>query len=242
MVRAKWRVWRWLVVFVRRIREAGVETDARGDARRVFDLMASWDGQYAADAQAPVAFELFRFYFTRAFYGEMLAQTDLAAFASVGRIKDILVEDIARQQAGALAPFLRRSLEQAAEKLHDFPTWGDMHRLEMLHPLGFLPLIGRRFRFADYPIGGSSDSLMKTAHGSTDERHRASYGANARHISDLTDIDNNWFVLLGGQDGWLNSSTFLDQVPLWREGRHLQIPLRPETVRAQFRYRTELVP
>ena len=81
---------------------------------------------------------------------------------------------------------------------------------------------------------------MKTAHASTDLRHRASYGANARHVSDLSDLDRNWFVLLGGQDGWLNSSTFLDQVPLWLEGRYLEMPLRLETVRAQFRYVTDL--
>jgi penicillin amidase len=117
-----------------------------------------------------------------------------------------------------------------------------MHRLMLRHPLAFLPLIGGRYRFADYPIGGSTDSLMKTAHGATDERHRASYGANARHISDLGDLDSNYFVILGGQDGWLNSATFLDQVPLWLEGRYITMPLRLETVQATFPRRTELKP
>jgi penicillin G amidase len=76
----------------------------------------------------------------------------------------------------------------------------------------------------------------------TDRRHRAGYGSNARHISDLSDMDRNWFVLLGGQDGWLNSSTFLDQVPLWLEGEYVEMPLRLETVRARFRHVTELGP
>lgn len=227
-------------VLVRKMRDVGTTGEADSKARRMFDLMAAWDGQYQADAQAPVAFELFRFQFTRNFYEAIFGETDWAAFANVGRIKDMLIEDIERADARTLTPMLRRSLEQAAEKLDAFPTWGDMHRLELRHPLAFLPVVGQRFQFADYPIGGSSDSLMKTAHASTDLRHRASYGANARHVSDLSDLDRNWFVLLGGQDGWLNSSTFLDQVPLWLEGRYLEMPLRLETVRAQFRYVTDL--
>ena len=49
-----------------------------------------------------------------------------------------------------------------------------------------------------------------------------------------------WFVLLGGQDGWFNSSTFLDQVKLWREGKYVRMPLTPEAVRKEFRRVMEL--
>jgi penicillin amidase len=227
---------------VQTLRDSGVLQTAPPDARRVYELMAGWDGQYAADSQAPVAFELFRFHFTRHFYQSVFGDTDWSAFAGVGGIKTLLIEDIRSRPPQAMAPLLRRSLDAAAERLDRFPTWGDMHRLQLRHPLAFLPVVGDRYVFADHPVGGSTDSLMKTAHGSTDERHRASYGANARHISDLADADANWFVLLGGQDGWLNSATFLDQVPLWLEGRYVQMPLRPETVRRQFTRMTELKP
>jgi penicillin amidase len=64
----------------------------------------------------------------------------------------------------------------------------------------------------------------------------------ARHISDLSDPDRNHFVLLGGQDGWLGSTTFLDQVPLWQHGQYVTLPLRAETARATFPHHTELMP
>jgi penicillin amidase len=48
--------------------------------------------------------------------------------------------------------------------------------------------------------------------------------------------------LLGGQDGWFGSSTFADQVPLWREGRYIALPLTAETVRNSFAQRTILTP
>ena len=99
---------------------------------------------------------------------------------------------------------------------------------------GLAPLIGGRYRYQDMAIGGSTDSLLKTAHGSTAERHFVRYGSNARHISDLSEADANWFVLLGGQDGWLNSANFADQVALWQSGDYVQVPLRLESVRRRF--------
>ena len=83
---------------------------------------------------------------------------------------------------------------------------------------------------------------MKTAHATTNERHATRFGANARHISDMSDLDSNYFVLLGGQDGWLNSSTFMDQVPLWRSGDYIQLPMRLESVRARAVHSTMLLP
>ena len=48
------------------------------------------------------------------------------------------------------------------------------------------------------------------------------------------DPDGNYFVLLGGQDGWINSANFADQVELWRFGRFVQVPLTREAVVEAF--------
>ena len=95
---------------------------------------------------------------------------------------------------------------------------------------GNLPVIGGRLRFDEVPVPGSRETLWKSAHDLVDGRHDADYGAQSRHISDMADLDANWFVLLGGNDGWLGSTTFLDQVPLFLEGEMIRLPLRPETV------------
>ena len=58
----------------------------------------------------------------------------------------------------------------------------------------------------------------------------------------MADPDENHFVLLGGQDGWFGSTTFLDQVSLWREGRYIRLPLRPEAVRAAFPHVVQMMP
>ncbi len=221
-------------LFLERITSLGVAAGADADERRLLDTLAAWDGYYRASSPGPVAFELFRAAFTQRFYAARFGEADWSAFAGLAKSKTLLSEDIGAAPATELASCLAAALTDAAARASAFADWGAMHRLRLGHPLSLLPVVGRRFRFADVPAGGSSDSLMKTAHATTMERHATRYGANARHISDLADADANYFVLLGGQDGWINSANFLDQLPLWLNGRYIQVPLRLASVRARF--------
>ena len=135
-----------------------------------------------------------------------------------------------------------RALFDAAETAGAFATWGDMHRLVLGHFFRRLPMIGDRYRFQEHPISGSAETINKTAHPLKAGRSETFYGACARHISDFSDSDENYFVLLGGQDGRLNSDAALDQVPLWLEGKSIRVPLRLESVRTAFRHHQDLQP
>ncbi len=229
-------------LFLDGLAASGLAGPTERGRKEAVEVLRDWDGRYQADSRAPVAFEAFRKAFSSRFYEVTYGAQDWAAFASVGRIKSLMLEDIGRAEPARLEPALAAGLEAAAEALDEYADWGEMHRLSLSHPLGFLPLVGRRYRFVDHPIGGTTDTLMKTAHGLTDTRHSVRYGSTARHISDLSDPDANYFVLLGGQDGWINSSTFADQLPLWLDGAYIRMPLRMETVRARFPRRMELTP
>jgi penicillin G amidase len=117
-----------------------------------------------------------------------------------------------------------------------------VHRLRAAHWLVNLPLLGRAFVLGDWPVGGSRETVMKTGHGLVTGRHEVSFGAMARQVSDLADPDANWFTLFGGQDGWLGSAAFADQLPLWRGRQGIRLPLRPATVAAEFPHVTVLRP
>jgi penicillin amidase len=83
---------------------------------------------------------------------------------------------------------------------------------------------------------------MKTAHGPVRGRHNTLFGSDARYVFDLSDPDENHFVLLGGQDGWIGSTTFLDQLPLWQSGGYIQVPLRLEAARSNAAISVQLMP
>ena len=181
-----------------------------------------------------MTFEQFRHGFTARFYVLLYGEDDGQAFASVDRRTALLDEEIAAAGEKTLRAALTAGLNAAVDGLESFANWGEMHRLSLAHPLSYVPLIGGRYEFAEAGVGGSSATLMKTAHDPTAERHTVNYGSNARHISDMTDPDGNYFVLLGGQDGWFNSTTILDQWELWRRGDYVRVPLTLDAVRASF--------
>jgi penicillin amidase len=229
-------------LYLAAIKRTKADAKASRRQRRVLELMAGWDGQYDAADQAPVAFELFHHRFQESYYVQRYGEEAANTMFTIAAMPRLLAEDIPKIPDAELGPLLAEALADAGKKLRRFKNWGEMHRLALSHPLAFAPVIGGKYRFGDLPAGGSTESLMKTAHGSTDQRHFTRYGQQARFVTDLADPDANFFVLLGGQDGFLGSSTSLDQLRLWQDGAYIQMPLSPAGVRARFPRRLDLAP
>ncbi len=221
-------------LFVARLDALGMTAAADARGAEAIGRLRGWDGHYRRDSVGAVAFERFRAGFVTRFYTLRYGEAHGGSFASMRRGTALIEEDIAAADEDTLRDALAAGLRVAAEGLDEFAGWGDMHRLRLAHPLSRLPLIGGRYRFAEAGVGGSSETVMKTAHDTTADRHTATYGSNARHVSDMSDPDANWFVLLGGQDGRFNSSTALDQWDLWRRGAYVRVPLTLPEVRGTF--------
>ncbi len=117
---------------------------------------------------------------------------------------------------------------------NDKRVWGHMHRLELKHLLGHLPWLGRLFTLPGFAASGSRETVMKNSHGLVGERKATAYGSQARHISDMSGPDYNYFLILGGQDGLLGSQQFADQIGLWRRSEYIRMPLTPALIEREF--------
>jgi penicillin amidase len=200
-------------------------------------VLREWDGNYSQDSRAALALETIVARLARDLVPANLREALEAAWAS----RVLLWRAIHTAPDSARRESLNAGAREAAQNIRT-ADWGTRHRLVLQHPLGNLPVAGHRYRLFDLPVAGSSETILKTAHGLTAGRHRASYGSVSRHVSDLGRPDENWFALLGGQDGWIGSTTFADQVTIWLRGEYAQIPLRVETVRQSFPHRVVLRP
>jgi penicillin amidase len=215
-------------------------------APRLRAALAGWQGDYAADSRAPVAFEMLLRHLVPALVPE--SRRDATGNPRGAETQWNFLTTFLLRDLDALPPARREAVlrQVAAAAQADFDrtgTWGDLHRLRAAHWLVNLPVVGGRFVYADYPTGGSRETPMKTSHGLVGDAPRAAtFGSMARHVSDMADPDANWFTLWGGQDGWLGSAAFMDQVPLWREGRSIRVPLRAETVARDFPRVTRIEP
>ena len=209
---------------------------------RFLKRLGRWSGNYGADVAGAVAFEMLLYHLVPRLYGGKKAADLPDLLGQWSYLSTYLMSDLAALAETERHQLLREAAKRASRAARRYKYWGDMHRLRVGHTLARLPLIGRLFMVADLPVGGSRQTPMKMAHGFVNRRHAASFGQMARHISDLADLDANWFVILGGNDGWLGSENYADQIDLWREGRYVHMPLRIETVRAEFPVEMRLTP
>jgi len=209
------------------------EADNLGVFHPLRAVLRGWDGRYGSADRAPVAFETLLYHVAQRLYapnGGSVSSVD-GRWAS---LQAFLLRDLAARPRQRRLELLQAAVDAAGEDAAPFARWGDMHRMRVQHLLGNIPALGRFFRVDELPSPGSRETLMKRSHDLVNGRHRATFGAQSRHISDMADPDANWFVLFGGQDGWLGAANYADQVPLWREGRYIRLPLSTEAVREAF--------
>lgn len=205
-------------------------------------IIRDWDGDYEVDSAGALAFEALVAALTPGIYAALAEEDVLEVVRRWSWFRVKLAADIRRLGPEKIGELWPAALEKANETIAEFGTWGQMHRLQLRHPLANAPVIGGRYVFGDVPGGGSSETVMKSAHNTTNERHPAFYGSQARQISDMADLDSNHFVILGGQDGWLNAEAFTDQLALWQRGEYIRMPLTRSAVEAEFPIVTVLEP
>ncbi|GJL89660.1 MAG: penicillin acylase [Minwuia thermotolerans] len=225
------------------LRDAIVEVAlAAGMADRLPARMVAWDGQYTVDSEGALLFEAMQATLAPTVYDALDEADVFDVVSGWSWFRYKLAADIRRLSAEQIRDIMPAALNAAAKADTEFGEWGQMHRLHLRHVLANAPVLGGRYVFADVPTGGSNETVMKSAHNPTTERHPARYGSQARQINDMADPDANWFVLLGGQDGWMNAEAFTDQLPLWQRGEYIRIPLTRPAVEAEFGRVTILQP
>lgn len=202
--------------------------------------LSAWDGFYKVDSTGAVAFEHYLAAVVPRLYRDKVTKEMPKAYENWEYLSGYLLEDI--QAFADRDLLLSNSMYQAQRTRVKFDTWGEMHKLRAGHWLAAAPIVGNLFKEEEWAAPGSRDTVLKRAHGLEDSKHYAFYGAQSRHISDMADLDSNYFVLFGGSDGWIGSDNYADQASMMVEGKMIQVPLRLESVQQQSVYSTQLLP
>jgi penicillin amidase len=200
--------------------------------------LQAWNGAYDAHSSGALAYELLIGHCLIALFPE----TTAAPFNAVWGTRLLLLAEMENLPAAAVQAALHQAAAAAARGWRRWKHWGALHRYRPSHYFANIPLLGRRFRGEAFPAPGGDDTLHKSAHGLRIKPHYVTFGACARFVSDLADPDANRFVLLGGQDGWLGSENFDDQIALWRTGRYITLPMREQTLLTLYPHETVLLP
>lgn len=220
--------------FYRMLQEAGGQGE-------FFSRLAAWDGDYASTSEGAVAFEILLFHVVLALYLDGRREAT-SFFTQWGFLSKHLISDLEALPKAKRDKMLKKALALAEKKARRYRNWGEMHYLDIAHMFSLIPVLGRRFRLQRLATGGSRETPMKTSHRLGAGPLGTDYGSQARQLCDLSHPDENYFVLLGGQDGFWGSDRFADQIPLWRQGQSIRMPLLDATVEKEFSRQMRLMP
>lgn len=205
------------------LRAASAIAAASTRTMQIIQALEAWDGHYEPHSTGAMAYQLVLDRLVHVAYRDHYADRIIRHLKRGPHIHEFIREDIEAERIAA--SHVDRAAQRAQRRWQPGLTWGDRHRVGLTHPIGRVPLLGRRFHFGHVPTGGTSTTIHKSNHAVTHRPHTVRFGACARHVFDMADPDENHIVLLGGQDGWINSDTMLDQVDLWQRGDYIQVPL-----------------
>jgi penicillin G amidase len=197
--------------------------------------LLNWDGFYREDSRGALAFELLLGEVVSKLYHRRDRKFS-STKAQWSYVTEYLLNDLQAFEPSLRTSIMREAMARAQKKFVRHQTWGAIHHTRIGYLLSAIPLLGKNFEVARFPSPGSRETAYKSAHGFEHGPHFVKYGSQARYIFDMGGPDDNYVVLLGGQDGLLGSVNFDDQIPLWRSGKYIQLPLSVKDTDENFKW------
>ncbi len=237
----------------------------RGTSVTAYRLLASWNGDVAADSPAAAVFETWLVEMerrvaqakapnaTEAALGRGHAPPALAAFSlfgfrRAGHLVRLLRErpegwfvDWDEEIAAALAAAERTLRAMFGNETAGW-AWGRVRPLTLRHPAGQQAPMHLVFDIGPMPWGGDYSTVSQAGAPPLDVYGNPSAIASVRAAMDVGEWDNSRFSLPGGQSGNPLSPHYGDQVGPWSRGEGLPMPWTKEATSRAIRHRLFLVP
>jgi penicillin amidase len=213
-----------------------------GDAARAYALLAAWDGTMSGRG-APVLFAFASRDVGRAIFGDEARAHGLDDFAArervqalfLGRMPQAWFDDVSTPQVEDRHAILQRALaaawEHATARFGADPQGWDLAQLQSItldHPLGSLPVLGKRLSRGPFPLAGSGTTVAAAFAGwrgqAPHERLDVLEGPSMRLLQDAADPAATLSILPGGQSAHPFDDHYDDQLPLYLSGRLREAP------------------
>lgn len=193
-------------------------------------LLRRWDCGIEADSAAALLYEMVMPALSSDFYDRIVpaAARDLIPSVNLSEMLRILAspdkrlgENPAAARDALIDAALAAGWKKAVELGGPDPArwrWGDLHRVNITHPLSSNPAIAAAFPKID---GGRSggDGTTPMARGFNAKRgFQVSHGASYLFVADVGAWDNSRFLLLPGQSADPRSPRYRDFYPRWLAG------------------------
>jgi penicillin amidase len=205
-------------------------------------MLRNWDGDMRADRIAPTLYWGWLVHFTQyvieqatgpALASELLRKSPPEGFPldpfleSATELALNWLERGSPDWVGDITSLLLPSFEKTVEVLkqelgsnQDRWQWGNLHRIELRHPLARLPGLGRSWKPLTIPAGGDGYTVNQSEASLVFPPDPVGIIASCRLLIDVGEWDNSLAALPGGQSGHPASPHYQDGLADWRNNRY----------------------
>ncbi len=116
--------------------------------------------------------------------------------------------------------------------------WGNMHTLNLEHPLGKVNILNKVFHLnrSSIKVGGLSTTISPYSY-SFKEAFKSNFGSSQRHIYSIADWDASCTVIPTGNSGMSSSKYYCDQTQMYINGQYHSEYFSDDNVKNHEKYK-----
>lgn len=134
--------------------------------------------------------------------------------------------------------FLNKELGHKIEKW----SWGKLHSLTFMHPLGRVKVFGRILNRGEFTLGGDGTTIWASYSSMHNLDTTNMIGPPFRFIADCKNLNNSIGILTPGQSGNPGSIHYDNQIDAWFKGTYHPILYNETEVKKEIEAQLELLP
>jgi penicillin amidase len=219
------------------------------DAAKAAAALRAWDGAMATHGPSAL-FVLFERELQKRTFEDEAEAKGVARFGTRKRMSALLAgrlsaqfwDDVSTQAVEARAEIFGAALGAAWRE--GVKRWGEgsIHRLQLDHPLGTVPILGTRWNRGPFELPGSATTILAFGGPWLGDAMDVSYGPSMRFVTDAADPERTLVALPGGQSGHPFDPHYADRLESYLAGAAQPAPWSNEAVERAAVSRLRLVP
>jgi penicillin G amidase len=225
------------------IKELDKINDMTALEQQAFDDLKQWDGVLNKESSAAATFEMFFLHFVENLIKDEMGESIYQEYFKSSYLARYLVNNVAlsgnsqwadniltKDKKETLTDIVYLSFKNAVAQLSDKMgtsfdkwAWGNIHKLELNHPLGSVKILDKIFGFNAEPVdvGGSFHTVCPYRHKFT-KPFAAIHGASQRHIYLPDSWDESLSIIPTGTCGVPASKHYCDQTKMYANNQYHQ--------------------
>lgn len=229
--------------------------------KQCIKILSSWDGSLTEESSAAVIFEEFYILLIKNIFKDEMEEDIFKEFLSNNILVNNAIENIWKTNSGwyddittdikeNFSEIVNKSFKEAVnsikKELGSNPgqwEWGNIHKLNLKHPLGRVKILDLLFDLnrGPFEVGGSYHTVCAYSY-TLSKPIEVDFGVSNRHIYSMSDWDKSLTVIPTGNSGIPANQHYCDQTTLYIKNKYHNDLFSRELIKKKTKYYCILSP